>query len=160
MRKRIKPEAEPTGASPAGDWLDLERLAAVEITSEDAAYPIEWALAPGRGASSGGWRAASPGPQTIRLVFDEPQRVRRIWLHFVEQAGERTQEFVLRWSADRGRSFREIVRQQWNFSPPDAGAEMEDYQVDLTGVTELELVITPDIRGGGSAASLARLRVA
>ncbi len=42
-----------------------------------------------------GWRAAGPGEQTIRLFFDQPQRVRRIWLHFVDFRKERTQQFVL-----------------------------------------------------------------
>ena len=66
-----------------------------------------------------GWRASDSGTQTIRLIFDEPQRITRIALVFEETETERTQEFVLRWSPDGGRSFREIVRQQWNFSPPN-----------------------------------------
>jgi hypothetical protein len=66
---------------------------------------------------------AGPGPQTIRLVFDKPQKLRRIWLKFEETEIKRTQEFVLRWSPDGGRSYREIVRQQWNFSPPETERE-------------------------------------
>jgi len=58
-----------------------------------------------------GWRAAEPGSQTIWLVFDHPQQLKRIWLVFEEKESARTQEFVLRWSSD-GNSFREIVRQQ------------------------------------------------
>jgi len=157
MRKRIidhgsraEPAAEP-------GWLDLERLAQVEITSEEADHPIESALIPGTGV---GWRAAQPGEQTIRLLFDEPQSLRRIHLMFHEGERERTQEFVLRWSADRGQSYREIVRQQFNFSPPEAAREVEDYDVDLDGVTALELKIVPDISGGSARASLAELRVA
>ena len=42
--------------------------------------------------------------------------LKRIALVFEENDTRRTQEFVLRWSADGGQSFREIVRQQWNFS--------------------------------------------
>src|SRR5215218_2538952 len=102
IRSRI-PEPRPTER-----WLDLERTAQTELTSEDAEHPIEAALLVG---SDTGWRAAEPGTQTIRILFDEPQRLRRIWLHFVERAAERTQEFVLRWSPDGGRSFRDIVRQ-------------------------------------------------
>jgi len=52
------------------------------------------------------------------------------------------QEFVLRWSSDNGNSFREIVRQQWNFSPPDSIREAEDYAVELSEVTTLELCRT------------------
>ena len=93
-----------------------------------------------------GWRAADYGPQTIRLIFDRPQRLNCISLAFEETETERTQEFVLRWSGDGGRSFREIVRQQWNFSPPNSIREVEEYRVELSGVTVLELVIVP----GGS----------
>ncbi len=129
----------------------------MEITSEDEAHPIESALVPHR---SSGWRAAGPGEQTIRLVFVHPQRIRRILLEFVETNAERTQEFVLRWFQDGGQSFQEIVRQQWNFSPQGATRETEDYRVDLSGVTVLELNIIPDISGGNAHASLAQLRLA
>src|SRR5262249_52954015 len=106
--------------------LDLEKIAAVEMTSEDNAFPIESALSQ-RGKQ--GWRAAEPGVQTIRLIFDWPQRLRRISLVFEENEIKRTQEFTLRWSPDRGNSFQEIVRQQWNFSSPDATREIETYAV-------------------------------
>jgi hypothetical protein len=106
-----------------------------------------------------GWRAADSGAQTIRLIFDEPQRLKRIALVFEETETERTQEFVLRWSPDGGRSFREIVRQQWNFSPPNSIREVEEYRVELSGVTVLELVIVPDISRGAARASLRSLRL-
>jgi hypothetical protein len=69
------------------------------------------------------------------------------------------QEFVLRW-VDAASELREVVRQQWNFSPGGSAEEVEDYRVDLPGVVELELVVTPDTSGGESPASLAELRVA
>jgi hypothetical protein len=157
MRKRIIGHGPRDVSVTEPGWLDLERLAQVEITSEDAAYPIESALILGTGS---GWRAAQPGEQTIRLLFDEPLRLKRIHLVFSEGELERTQEFALRWSPDGGQSYREILRQQYNFSPPDAAREVEDYDLDLDGVTALELKIVPDISGGGSRASLAQLRVA
>ena len=73
---------------------------------------------------------------------------------------ERTQEYVLRWSADGGQSFREIVRQQWNFSPQGATSQTQDYRVELPAVTVLELSIVPDTSGGAAVASLAQLRLA
>ena len=81
-------------------------------------------------------------------------------LVFQEDDHERTQQFVLRWSSDGGQSYREIVRQQYNFSPPGAASECEDYTVDLDGLTTLELNIIPDISGGTACASLAQLRLA
>lgn len=157
MRKRIIGHGSGEVAAAELSWLNLEHLAQVEITSEDANYPIESALIPGKGL---GWRAAQPGEQTIRLLFNEPLNLKRIHLVFQEDEQERTQEFVLRWSPDGGQSYREIVRQQYNFSPPDAAREVEDYDVDLDAVTALELKIVPDISGGSARASLAQLRVA
>jgi len=158
MRKQIIHQGTQ-GTSPADyqDWLDVEHLAQVEMTSEDAEHPIESALIMTTGS---GWRAQQPGKQTIRLLFDKPRRIRRIHLVFQEDERERTQEFVLRWSPDSGASYREIVRQQYNFSPPGMTRELEDYVVDLVGLTMLELSIIPDISGGGTRASLAQLRLA
>ena len=104
-----------------------------------------------------GWHAQHPGQQTIRLLFDKPHRISCIHLAFQEDEWERTQEFVLRWSQNGGVSNREIVRQQYNFSPPAITREVEDYVVDLDGLTMLELSIIPDISGGGACASLAQL---
>ena len=155
MLKRIIGQGE---ISPANQhWLNLDALAQVEVTSEDAAHPIESGLLPG---TASGWRAAQPGPQTVRLVFDQPQRIARLHLEFHEEELERTQQFVLRWSSNGGQSYREIVRQQYNFSPPGTTREREDYPVDLDGVTTLELNIVPDISGGPARASLAQFRLA
>ena len=157
MRKRIISHVQKEAASSDPNWLNVERLAEVEISSEDAAHPIESALLLD---GSSGWQAAEAGAQTIRLLFNHPQRLQRIWMHFVEPQTERTQEYVLRWSPDNGQSFREIVRQQWNFSPPSTTNETEDYHVELPAVTMLELSIIPDISGGNACASLAQLRLA
>ena len=147
----------PQDAPPLDEgWLDLDREAVVEVTSENKDYPVESALVSGE---TRGWRAADSGTQTIRLIFDEPQRLKRIALVFEETEIERTQEFGLRWSPDGGRSFREIVRQQWNFSPPDSIREVEEYQVERSDVTVLELVIVPDISRGAARAALKSLRL-
>ena len=157
MRKSIIPPGGQDAPTPPADWLDLDRLAQVEVTSEAPGHPVESALIPGQGP---GWRAAGPGVQTIRLRFDQPRRVRRIWLHFAEPAAGRTQEFVLRSATADGQTAREVVRQQWTFSPAGSTHETEDYRVDLWGVTILELAITPDVSGGDARATLAEMRVA
>ena len=156
MRKRLITPI-PQDAPPRDEeWLDLDGAAVVEVTSEEKDYPVESALVSGE---MRGWRAASPGTQTIRLLFDQPQRLRRISLVFEETETERTQEFVLRWSPDGGRSFREIVRQQWNFSPLNTIREVEEYRVEICDVTVLELVIVPDISRAAARASLKSLRL-
>ena len=157
MRKRIITQGTQDVILPDQNWLDLESLAEVELTSEDASHPIEAALKPGDGV---GWRALEPGKQTVRLLFYKPLRVRRIRLVFKGDGQDRTHEFVLRWSSDGGQSFREIVRQQYNFSPPDNTLEIEEYAVDLDGLTTLEVTIVPDISGGVARASFAQLCLA
>jgi len=157
MRKRMLNPADNTAAAGDLNWLNLDSLADVEVTSEDPAHPIESALIPNQ---SPGWRAGGPGQQTIRLLFSPPQRLRRIRLYFRESAVERTQEYLLRWSHDGGKTFREIVRQQWNFSPQGSTSEIEDHQVELAYTTVLELCIIPDINGRRVPASLDQMRVA
>jgi hypothetical protein len=157
MRKRPMASTLEPVPSKGENWLDLERAAVVEITSEEKDLPVEAALVLGEGR---GWRAAEPGPQTIRLSFDQPQTIKRIALVFEEDETARTQEFVLRWSPAGPERLREIVRQQWNFSPPATLREVEDYHVELSGVAVLELTIVPNISGGAARASLKSLRLA
>jgi hypothetical protein len=157
MRKRIMDQNTEDASVSNQHWLNAEALAEVEVTSEDAAYPIESGLL---SETAAGWRAAQPGPQTVRLVFNQPQAIKRVHLEFDETELERTQQFVLRWSADGGHSYREIVRQQYNFSPPGTTREGEDYSLNLAGVTTLELNIIPNISGGSARASLTQLRFA
>ena len=158
MRKHIidKPRVADTAAENRV-WLDIASLAQADLTSEDPAYPIEAALQDDR---ESGWRATGTGEQTIRLLFDAPTPVRHIRLLFRETETQRTQEFVLRWRSDTAGEWREIVRQQYTFSPPHTSEELEDYGVELDALSELELSIVPDIGGGPARASLAQLRLA
>jgi hypothetical protein len=139
MRKSIvSPSA--VAATPISDlWRDLERIARVEISSEDEQFPIEHAL--GKKETTG-WRAAATGPQLIRLHFDEPLNIKRLRLHFVDKAAERSQEFAV--YAGSGPELKEVVRQQWSFSPNGSAEEIEEYSVNLSGITTLELRIDPD----------------
>jgi hypothetical protein len=156
MRKRLITSTPETIRTRGEGWLDVEGAAVVEFTSEDKDYPVESVFASG---DARGWRAAAPGSQTIRLVFDQPQTLRCISLVFEEKETARTQEFVLRWFPVGGSSVKEIVRQQWNFSPPDSIREVEEYQVELSGAVVLELVVNPDLSGGIARASLKNLRL-
>jgi hypothetical protein len=154
MRKRIGKDSRPSFTTGPKNWLDLAQLATVEVTSEDSSYTIESALIPD---SPPGWRAADPGPQTIRLLFDEPLKISGIHLDFHEDQVSRTQEFVLRWLPAGSSSYQEIVRQQFNFSAGGSTHEHEDYFPALVNVAALELRIVPDISKGSAHASLARL---
>jgi hypothetical protein len=139
MRKSII-SPSPAAAVPTQDlWRELERIARVEISSEDPSFPIEHAL---DRKETTGWRAAAKGPQVIRMHFDEPLNIKRLHLHFVERARERSQEFAV--YAGAGAELKEVVRQQWTFSPHGSTEEIEEYNVNLSGITTLELRIDPD----------------
>jgi hypothetical protein len=155
MRKKIIGESA-AAADNRGDWLGMETSAEAEVSSEDPAFPLESALGilPG-----GGWKAARPGMQTIRLLFDHPLSLRRIHLEFWEDQSDRIQEFVLSWSNDAGKTYREILRQQFNFNS-SATREIEDYAVALDKVSALELRITPDLASREAVATLRRLQIA
>jgi len=157
MRKRIINSVPQKNVGSDHKWLDIEKLAAAEVTSENNEFPIESALLPDRVS---GWRASVPGEQVIRILFDNPQKLQWIRLNFEEREIERTQEYVLRWSPDAGQSYQEIIRQQWNFSPEGATNEVEDYKVELPAVTILELSINPDISEKNVFASIEELRLA
>jgi hypothetical protein len=156
MRKIVK-NSETALAPEKASWLDVRTIARVEVTSEDWRYPIESAFDE---TDERGWRAAERGKQNIRLFFDEPPRIRRIWLRFMELEAERTQQFTLQWSKDKTDALRPLFQQQWNFSPSGSTSEIEDYEVDLNGVWMLQLLIDPDIARGPAVASLASWRLA
>jgi hypothetical protein len=159
LRKVVVSQDVKKKAPESGEWLDIEKIATAEISSEDPGFPIDDALT---GMETAGWRAAGTGPQRIRLLFDEPQNLRRIQLHFIDSKSERSQEFWL--LALVGDDLREVARQQWNFSPNGATEELEDYKVELNGVKALELRIDPDRshdpKQSKHVASLQRLRLA
>lgn len=157
MRKRILASTEAAETQSGQHWLDLEQIATVEVSSEDPAFPIESALLSDSGP---GWRAAESGEQHIRLIFDQPVDLRRIHFRFDEHERERSQEFTVAWRSAEGHPLKEIVRQQWNFSPGGSPAEIEDYAVNLAGVSVVELTIRPDLTKRDVVASLTTWRMA
>jgi hypothetical protein len=156
MRKRISSQLQRERPSADQCWFDLDALGQVEVTSENGEHPIEGALLPD---ATTGWRAKSAGEQAVRLLFDKPQKLRCIRLVFREMNDARTQEFVLRWSPTANGPSRDIVRQQYHFSAAGATEEIEEYQVELEDVAVLELIIIPNLSGGGFA-SLAQFQLA
>lgn len=127
--------------------LDLEELAQFEVSSEDPAHPLENALRPGTDI----WSASEDGEQSIRVRFDAPQDVQRVHLRFDESRVERTQEFLLSWLPDHETAWRELRRQQFNFSPEGSVTQSEKIELALKAARQIELRIKPRIGGGGRA---------
>jgi len=159
MRKKIiRSDTLNQRSQPEQEWLDVEQIVRVELTSEDPNFTIESALIADTGP---GWRAAETGEQTIRLIFDTPRTVHRIRLEFSETEVERTQEFTLRWSRHANAPLEEIVRQQWTFSPGGSTSEVEDYRVQLEHLLILALTIRPELGVPDSTfATLRKFRMA
>ena len=88
MRKRLITPVPQDARVDHDHRLDLSTTALVEVTSEEKDHPVESALILGEAK---GWRAAEPGPQTIRLIFDRPQKLQRISLVFEDKETRRTQ---------------------------------------------------------------------
>ncbi len=159
MRKRIVGSSSVNQgeiADPTERWLDLERMATIEVTSEDPDFPVDAVFESHSGI---GWRASQDGEQHLRIIFDEPATLHRMRLHFIEPAVERTQQFTIRWSSALGGPLREVVRQQWTFSPSGSTSEVENYNVNLEHVVVLELSIRPDLNEGIGRATLVSWRV-
>jgi hypothetical protein len=156
MRKKLIPGfGTSTGLSAAGSWLDIDKLATAELSSEDSQHPFEHAL---RADTIDGWKAADPGPQLICLRFDSPQTIRCIRLQFLEQEKDRSQEIAL-FATSIGFSRKELVRQQWVFTPQGSTAEVEEYFFDLREVTVLELEIDPGRHDKQAFASLQSIQI-
>ena len=180
MRKTLINQTVENLPFPDLNFLDLDHLAQVEFTSECLEHPVESALLLTENSrqaflpdalrvnanlfqtdlSELGWQAANPGEQTIRIVFDQPRTIEHIVLMFDEPQQSRTQEFVLLWLMDKDNTYREILRQQYHFSPPNTTREIEHYEVRLNQLKVLELRIIPDISGGEAYAGLKQLRLA
>lgn len=151
--------ATPDQAAPQGirrsettdaQWLDLDLVADVAV------------IAGGRRVARvpGFWTAESPGEQMIEIRFHRRTPVRRLRLVSTEVTESRTQELTIWVSLRGGERHREVVRQQFNFSPNGATEEVEEYALQLDDVSTIQLRIVPSIDGRPTVACVSDLRVA
>jgi hypothetical protein len=138
---------------------DIGALATVFVTSEDPDHPIECAFDSEEGPGASRWIAGVPGEQTVILAFDAPQAIRRVRLEIEEPDASRTQEVDLSVSDDGGQTYRHVLRQEYNFSPPGTTIEREEWPFTADGVTHLRLRIKPDKGDRPCRATLTALAV-
>lgn len=157
MRKEIVgSETFNTDSATPGE-LNLVNIASVQITSEDSAHPIENAFDQQHGKGSSYWAALTPEPQTITLVFDQPQVIGKIQLEIEELEANRTQVLQISVSHNGGQSFEKVLQQDYTFSPPGTTFQREDWTVHLEPVTHFRLKIIPDQDHHASVAKLSSL---
>jgi hypothetical protein len=159
LRKQVIPKPPPGPVSLEGE-IPIADLATVQVTSEQTEHPIDNAFDRSRGPGGSRWVASAPGEQSVTLLFDRPQSIRRISVEVEELAVSRTQELSVSVSSDGGRTYRELVRQEFNFSPPGTSFEHELWSVSADAVTHLRLEIKPDKGGRIGRATLTSFAVA
>ena len=160
LRKQIvanPPQAAAIGTEPAG--LHVPALATVLVTSESGDYPVDHLFDGRNGPGGTRWVASADGEQTLILAFDTPQAIREVGLEVEEPSASRTQVLTLSLSQDGGRTYREIVRQEFNFSPPGTTFEREVWNVSAGHVTHLRIAIQPEKGGAPHRATLTSLTI-
>ena len=124
--------------------LPLVSLAEVQATSEEAGHPIVFAFDDSDGSGATSWKAGTPGEQTVTVVFRKACRVAQVTMQVEEREVARTQEVQLAVSTDGGLTYRELIRQEFTFSPDGATWEDETWTVQQEHVTHVRLIIIPD----------------
>jgi hypothetical protein len=124
--------------------INVVTAATVLVTSEDPEHPVDHAFDSHRGLGGTRWIAGEPGEQTLIVAFDAPEAVGRVILEVEEPEVVRTQELQLAISSDGGRTYRDVLRQEYNFSPPGTTFEREDWAGSAAGATHLRLQVKPD----------------
>ena len=156
LRKQIVPKQVGEPAFLEGE-IPVADVAVVQVTSERADHPIDHAFDQRRGPGGSRWIADAPGEQAVTLVFDRPQTIRQVGVEVEELEVGRTQELLVSVSLDGGRTYREVVRQEFNFSPPETTFERESWRVPESAVTHLRVDIKPDKGGRVGRATLTSL---
>ena len=139
------------------DKISVPSLGTVFLSSEEKDHPIDHVFDSNRGPGGTRWIAAQPGVQTIIVAFDSPQTIHQVHLEIEEPEISRTQELQLSLSTDGGETYRELLRQEYTFSPPGTTFEREEWSIPVEGVTHLQLMITPDKGGKPCQATLTTL---
>jgi hypothetical protein len=157
-RLRKRPLEAETSARAAGE-IDIAGCATIAYSSEDPAHPVEHMLDGRNGPGATRWVSARPDTvEHIVIEFDRPQPVSRLLYEVEETLRERTQEVHLDVSEDGGQSYRQILVQEYNFSPRGATYQREEQRFNLRQVTHLRLTLVPNKSGSGTA-SITALRL-
>jgi hypothetical protein len=158
LRKRPLEAEAATSARAAGE-IDIAGCATIAYSSEDPAHPVEHMLDGRNGPGATRWVSARPDTvEHIVVEFDRPQAISRLLYEVEETLRERTQEVRLDVSEDGGQSYRQILVQEYNFSPRGATYQREEQRFNLRQVTHLHLTLVPNKSGSGTA-SLTALRL-
>ena len=159
IRKRPLETSAATAGTRAAGEIDIVGCATIAYSSEDPAHPVEHMFDGRTGAGATRWMSARPDAvEHIVLEFDQPQAISRLVYEVEETNRERTQEVRVEISEDGDRSYRQILVQEYNFSPGGATYQREEQRFNLSRVSHLRLTIVPNKNGSGTA-TLTSLRL-
>jgi hypothetical protein len=158
LRKRPLEADAPTSDGTA-DEIDIAGCATIAYSSEHPAHPVEHLLDGRSGPGATRWISARPDTiEHIVVEFDRPQAISRLVYEVEEAIRERTQEVRVEVSEDGGRAYRQILVQEYTFSPGGATYQREEQRFNLPQVSHLRLTIVPNKSGSGTA-TLTALRL-
>lgn len=151
VRKRLLDDARLLPASSSAE-VNLTAGATIGYSSEEPAHPID-NLFDGRDGPGGTyWESSQENrAETLLIEFDQPQKISRLIFEAEERQLERTQEVRLEVSCDAGISFRQLLVQEFVFSPGGATFQREDLRVSITDASRLRLTVVPNKNGSGRA---------
>jgi hypothetical protein len=158
LRKRPMEDDAATRAR-AADELDIAGCATIAYSSEHPAHPVEHMLDGRSGLGATRWISARPDiVEHIVVEFDQPQAILRLVYEVEEAMRECTQEVRVEVSEDGGRSYSQILVQEYTFSPTGATYQREEQSSNLHQVSHLRLTIVPN-KNGSDTATLTTLRL-
>jgi hypothetical protein len=158
IRKRLMSEESCTPPGRSGE-IDIANRATLVYSSEDPDHPLEHLIDGHGGRGATRWASARPNTaERIVLEFDDPQQISRLVYEVDECCQPRTQEVRVEVSTDHGRTYRQVLAQEYTFSPQGATFQHEDLRLDLPAITHLSLTVVPN-KGGSGVATLTSLRL-
>jgi hypothetical protein len=153
LRKRL------LEADAAADEIDIAGCATVAYSSENPAHPVEHLFDGRSGPGASRWISArSDTVEHTVLEFDQPQPISRLLYEVEETDREHTQEVRVEVSEDRGRTYLQILVQEYTFSPRGATYQREEQRFDRLQASHLRFTIVPNKNGSGTA-TLTALRL-
>lgn len=151
IRKRPLAADAPANAGATGE-IDIAGCATIAYSSEQPDHPIEHLLDNNSGLGATRWISARPNTiEHILVEFDRPQAISRLVYEVEEAERERTQEVRVEVSEDGGRTYCQILVQEYNFSPGGATYQREEQRFNRRQVSHLRLTIVRNKNGSGTA---------
>jgi hypothetical protein len=126
LRKRLL-GAEAATSAGTDNEINIVGCAAIAFSSESPAHPTEHQFDGHSGPGATRWISARPDTvERIIVEFDEPQSISRLVYEVEETAREQTREVRVEVSENGGRTYRQILVQEYNFSPRGATTSVKN----------------------------------